>query len=831
MKKKKSFNLFALSLLICLPLTINAQEQQRETSHTQVSKLWGLKGELWTPDSRLPDFSFAGYRRGEESFRIPEDSISIESFGAKGNDQEDDTNAFKQAIKAGEGKVIQVPAGRYLLDDRLEIQNPNIVLRGAGSGQTIFEFTRPLEEISPTSAMTDGGQPTSSWSWGGGLITIGERDSQDGDGIPVTDEAKRGDKKIQIQSHGFQVGDEFVLTLHDDKEQSLVHYLYRGNSGDVSGLRNWKCQQVFRVTNVNGNKITLDRGLRFDVHKKWKPSVQLFTPAVTDVGIEGITFDFPAEQYQGHFKEIGYNPVQIGSSAAHCWLRDIHVHNADSGPYIRGFFCTIDGIRFTADEARVSERGHAGHHGVTFLHSNDCLCTNFVFETKFIHDLTVQSAIGSGFEKGHAVDLNMDHHRWAPYENLFTDIDAGKGNRFYSSSGGGMRGHHTAAGETFWNIRADKNTGWPSRLGIDDINVIAVQPKGSSILEKNGRWYEAISPENVQPANLYRAMLERRLHKQRFLGPVSGGTRKPRVIVTTDHGTADYDDIQSLGHLFIYADVLDIRGLIESEPRRKRDQKISYVVDAYEKDYPNLITYSKDYPTPEYLRSIIIQGNIGKQPKAGYSKPSDGSRLIIEEAKKATPDDPLWVLVWGAITDVAQALHDDPSIKSSLRVYFIASWNRGQDLNATKYVENQHKDLWFIKDTYTHRGPYQDEDGDKGAPVTSGPPHRSWCNIHIKGHGALGDMIMAPTGPEVFLNYDGFKAGDSASVYHLLHGNMDDPGSPSWSGEFQQPDPVNRPNYWADKENPRSSVMPWRQDIFEHFALRMDRAQSPRNRD
>jgi hypothetical protein len=60
-----------------------------------------------------------------------------------------------------------------------------------------------------------------------------------------------------------------------------------------------------------------------------------------------------------------------------------------------------------------------------------------------------------------------------------------------------------------------------------------------------------------------------------FLGPLSEGKRKPKLIITTDHGTCDYDDIQSLGHLFIYADVLDIRGLIESHPRCSRDTRIS----------------------------------------------------------------------------------------------------------------------------------------------------------------------------------------------------------------------------------------------------------------
>ena len=119
--------------------------------------------------------------------------------------------------------------------------------------------------------------------------------------------------------------------------------------------------------------------------------------------------------------------------------------------------------------------------------------------------------IGCVFASGRAVDLCMDHHRWAPYENLFTDIDAGEGTRLFSSSGGGNRGLHTAAGATFWNIRCKRPTQWPSNLGIEAINVVALPTNPPSVLEPNGRWLEAIAPDQVQPANLYQAMLQRRL--------------------------------------------------------------------------------------------------------------------------------------------------------------------------------------------------------------------------------------------------------------------------------------------------------------------------------
>ena len=113
----------------------------------EVSQLWVANGEKWTPTSRLPDFSFAGYRRGEELFRIPAESISVSDFGAKGDGRTDDTEAFERALKVGAGKVINIPAGRYIFSKNFQIKISNLVLRGAGPGQTIFIFTKNLARV------------------------------------------------------------------------------------------------------------------------------------------------------------------------------------------------------------------------------------------------------------------------------------------------------------------------------------------------------------------------------------------------------------------------------------------------------------------------------------------------------------------------------------------------------------------------------------------------------------------------------------------------------------------------------------------------------------
>lgn len=94
------------------------------------SELWGKNGEKWTPDSRLPDFSFAGYHFGEDPIPKPKVVANVKDFGAKGDGKTDDTEAFKNAIEATKAGAILIPEGRYILRNILWIEKSNIVLRG-----------------------------------------------------------------------------------------------------------------------------------------------------------------------------------------------------------------------------------------------------------------------------------------------------------------------------------------------------------------------------------------------------------------------------------------------------------------------------------------------------------------------------------------------------------------------------------------------------------------------------------------------------------------------------------------------------------------------------
>jgi hypothetical protein len=245
---------------------------------------------------------------------------------------------------------------------------------------------------------------------------------------------------------------------------------------------------------------------------------------------------------------------------------------------------------------------------------------------------------------------------------------------------------------------------------------------------------------------------------------------RPRVIVSTDLGGSDPDDVQSMVHLLMSADALDIEGLVASPWGAGRASHILAIIDAYARDYPALRARSSRYPTPDHLRAITKDGAVDPAIGSGVTRATDGSNWIVRCAKRDDPR-PLWVLVWGTIDDVAQALHDDPSIAPKLRVYYIAGPNKKWGLDAYDYIERHHPDLWMIENNSTYRGWFVggDQRGDLG--------NRSFVDAHVRGHGALGALFASVL--------DGvIKMGDTPSVAYLLDGASADPARGGWGGRF-----------------------------------------------
>jgi len=475
-------------------------------AHAQsTSKLWGPDGSKWTPQSRLPDFSFAGYRCGESLIPNVPVAANVKDFGAKGDGKTDDTEAIKKAIESTQQGAILVPAGRYVLTGQLAINRSGIVLRGEGIGRTVFYIPKSLEEVHG-SAKVDGNK--SAWSFAGGFVEF--QGDQKGDKLAdVTAPAKRGDNKLTLsQTEGITPGSWVRLLMNNDPSLGRHLHADRADAGPatLSECHGHLCDWAARVKAVEGNTIVLDRPLRLDVKTEWVPEIHSWQPAVEDSGLEGITFEFKGTEKKPHLEEEGFNAVQM-ANAVNCWVRNLEVIDADCGVLVNGGrFCTIEGFQARTAKRRAAE---TGHHALWAKGTQDCLFTGFNIKTTYCHDLSVEGlANGNVFEAGEAVAIAFDHHASAPYENLFTQIQTVDPVRFWNSSGHVSRGPHAGARTTFWNVDY-KRGALPPVPDWPEINVIGVKKAASSSKDKSNQWIEPAG--NINPPNLYRAQLQRRL--------------------------------------------------------------------------------------------------------------------------------------------------------------------------------------------------------------------------------------------------------------------------------------------------------------------------------
>ncbi|MHC4995413.1 MAG: glycosyl hydrolase family 28-related protein [Planctomycetota bacterium] len=483
------------------------------TANAQTSDLWGHRGELWRDGGRLPDFSYAGYRRGEADLPERPAQLNARDFGAVGDGKADDTAAIQKALDAAAGKTLLLPAGRYKISDWLTIRASGTVLRGAGSQKTVLVFHTPLNNIHPNWGATTSGLRTSNYSWSGGYLRVSGRPPSELLGR-VAGVSRRGDRVLRVSAlKGIEAGMMVVLIQSDRGDNSLAKHLYDEDAGDVRNLEG-RVRQTFaaRVARLDASRgeVELDRALLTDVRPEWEGRLYSTAGMVREVGIEGIGFEFPNTPYRGHFTELGFNALAM-DGARDCWLRDIRIHNSDSGLNIDGFNHTVEGVLMTSDRARDERLQATGHHGIS-LKGQDILLKGFEIRTRFVHDITVnRESAGNVSAQGRGEDLALDHHRFGPHSNLFTDLDLGVGSRMFRSGGGRALGRHSAAFTTFWNVRAEKGQVWPEGWGPDRMNLVGVKAAGPGVKETGGRWFEVFGREGVAPVNLYEAQLARRL--------------------------------------------------------------------------------------------------------------------------------------------------------------------------------------------------------------------------------------------------------------------------------------------------------------------------------
>ena len=289
-------------------------------------------------------------------------------------------------------------------------------------------------------------------------------------------------------------------------------------------------------------------------------------------------------------------------------------------------------------------------------------------------------------------------------------------------------------------------------------------------------------------------------------------TGKVRTIITTD---GEIDDNCSMIRYLLYANEFILEGIVASasmfhytakEGETFKDKTYNQaIIDAYAKVYDNLCEHADGYPTPEYLTSINVNGNISSPSEMDTD--TEGSKLI----KSCILDDQegsLYLQVWGGTNTVAAALRSieegykntdeweeiyskvcskvfiflDLDQDSTLNDYILPNWPGVKviasynQFGAFAYGWNDHAPVEYTR-TFTH----------------------TWMEENIYGKGPLADLYQKLTTSEEAASYYtlGFftgwapgnflSEGDSINYLYILDVGLRQSEHPSyggWGGRF-----------------------------------------------
>jgi len=309
----------------------------------------------------------------------------------------------------------------------------------------------------------------------------------------------------------------------------------------------------------------------------------------------------------------------------------------------------------------------------------------------------------------------------------------------------------------------------------------------------------------------------------------------PRTIITTD---GEVDDMDSFIRMLLHSNEFQVEGLVYSSSQwhyrgdgkgtlftsempgtaRRYGERtdlrwpgttwMQELIDKYATVYKNLKEHDENFPTPDYLRSIIKTGNINFE---GDMKEATEGSDFIKQVLLDEKEGPVYVEIWGGTNTLARALK---SIEEEYKE--TSSWDKiykkvsdrtfiytilDQDATYTKYVAPNWPDIRVIYNSsqfwsFAYAWPMVVPDNLK--TYMGG----EWFAEHIKfNHGALlenyylwGDGSRIEGDPEHtqgsmevaaernMKQYDFISEGDSPSYFYLMDFGLRSIEDPAYGG-------------------------------------------------
>ncbi len=452
----------------------------------------------------LPDFSYAGYNNGVGDIpTLKGRVIDVTKHGVIADDDIDDSKAMLKAFEAAHKTrgpvIVKLPKGKIIITEVLKISRSNIVVRGAGSGAkgTEIHFPRPLQMIDKSDKLDElreylqkydkrqrevnknVDELFSEYSWSGGLIWIqkeGTRaasylEEKDPEITVITEavKGKAGSRTVRVDNAGsLKIGDVVELQWLNRKGETgaLLTEMY-GETNVKIGSHHWTfperplIRQKTKIVSVSSNDVTLSDPLLHEISQDI-PAQFAKWDHLTDVGIEDLQITFPDSPYFGHHLERGYNAIYL-TSVYDGWLRDIKVHNGDSGVLsYNSANVTIKNMETTGN------RG--AHYSVHAGNVHNVLIENLIVNNSPVHSLSVNTQSTKCVFKNAVVNKGavLDQHAGANHQNLFDNItlnvDAMRGDKgayypVWNGSGAGYWQPGHGRYNTTWNLKVNVRSG------------------------------------------------------------------------------------------------------------------------------------------------------------------------------------------------------------------------------------------------------------------------------------------------------------------------------------------------------------------------------------
>ncbi len=493
----------------------------------------------WTPSTTdsegrfLHDFSYAGYRAGEEPLPVVSGAaFPVTDHGADPTGAADSTAAFQAAIDAASDAasagpvVVEVPAGTYRLDGTLRVSSSNVVIRGAGSTSTFVYFTQ-----------TSGVDYAAHLTFGGAV--------RRGADVPLVADAEARAFAVRVADpSAVQVGDDVALgfVITDD---FVAEHAMDGVWEEFNG--EWRAffRRTVVAVDAGTGDVTVDVPIRYPMKLRDGASLRVESGYLREVGLEGLAVsnasDWSVAWETNQVHAVLFEEVQDA------WVRDVVSWESPHPSDGRGMHLMSSGVevldsrRVTLQDVTMEYAAHRGGGGNGYLfeisRSNEILTVDSTARAgrhNFIQNWDFGTSgcvwLRTTSEDGRSLLADWDPVGYASYSefhhslamaNLIDQSVATDGwqgvNRQSESSGAG----HSATQNVWWNTSGggylrSLQHGHGYVIGTDGMDVHVDPSEWDWANSGEGTapedWTEGLDEATtLVPASLYEDQLARRL--------------------------------------------------------------------------------------------------------------------------------------------------------------------------------------------------------------------------------------------------------------------------------------------------------------------------------